>query len=60
LTRSRDQLEQTARKFIREAYAAGMKADDDVIAYAADLMGKEHLALIGRAFARFFALNNLS
>ena len=54
LTRSLAQKEQTARNFLRQAYAAGWNTDDLVIDYAAAAMGEEYRPLIGRVHAREF------
>lgn len=56
MTRSRSQLEQTARMMIRQAYAMGWNTDDLVIDYAVAAMGAEYRPLIGRVFARDFKI----
>jgi len=56
LTRSRLQLETTALRLLRQAFAVGWTSDDLAIDYAAQAMGEEHRALIGRVYARDFKL----
>lgn len=56
MTRSRDQLEQTALNLLRVAFAQGWRTDDLLIDYTAEAMGEEHRALIGRVHARHFKI----
>jgi hypothetical protein len=58
LTRSRDQLEQTAHNLLRQAYAEGWNTDDLAIDYATAAMGEEYRPLIGRVHAREFKTFN--
>lgn len=51
MTRSNEQLKQTALRFLREALAMDYD-DDQSIDYAARMMGKEYLPLIGQTHAR--------
>ncbi len=55
--RSNAQQEQTALRFLRQARDSGLTDDDDIIAEAARLMGREHLPLIGRVFGRHFKVH---
>lgn len=56
MTRSRLQLETTALRLLRQAYAVGWASDDLAIDYAVQAMGEEHRALIGRVHAREFKI----
>ena len=54
--RSNEQLKQTALRFLRKARDEYKLTDDDeIIAEAARLMGRQHLPLIGQVFAREFS-----
>jgi hypothetical protein len=55
MTRSLAQLERTALNLLRQAFALGWHTPDLMMDYAADAMGSEHRALIGRVYAREFA-----
>lgn len=52
--RTLSQIERSARAFLRQAIADGLTDDDEIISEAARMMGREHLAVIGRVFAREF------
>jgi hypothetical protein len=53
--RSNEQLKATALRFLRKARDEYRLTDDDeIIAEAARLMGREHLPLLGQVFARGF------
>lgn len=49
--RSNEQLKQTIRNYLRTALAMDYD-DDQSIDYAARMMGREYLPLIGQVFAR--------
>jgi hypothetical protein len=54
MTRTTEQLTRTALAFLRQARDSGITDDDAMIEEAARMMGREHLALIGRTHARHF------
>lgn len=55
MTRTTEQLTRTALALLRKARDEYKLTDDDeMIEEAARLMGREHLALIGRVHARHF------
>ncbi len=53
MTRSRTQLEQSARQLLRNAYATGA-TDEEAIESAVAAMGKEHGGIVARVQAREF------
>ena len=54
MVKSLAQQEREAIAFLRQARDNGLSDDDEIIAEAARLMGREHLPLIGRVHARHF------
>lgn len=56
MTRTTEQITRTALAFLRQARDSGITDDDAMIEEAARLMGREYLPLIGRVFARSFAI----
>lgn len=54
MARNLPQQEQTALNILRRVRDSGITDDDEIIAEAARLMGREHLPLIGRVFGRHF------
>lgn len=54
MTRNLPQQEKTALNILRRVRDNGITDDDEIIAEAARLMGREHLPLIGRVHARHF------
>jgi len=56
MIQSRFQQANTARNMIRQAYREGLTDDDEVVARAIELAGKDAAGMIGRVFTREFVL----
>ncbi|MDI9407787.1 MAG: hypothetical protein QM523_00905 [Candidatus Pacebacteria bacterium] len=54
MTRNLTQKEQAAHNILRRVRDSGITDDDEIIAEAERLMGKNNLPLIRRVFARHF------